>query len=117
MALDSGPEDAIFAERIRRWRAQIAEDVNQLHARGLYWGGREDWFYLNQYTIQIDAESDDALMGFDTAALFDNEVSEDERARLIAMDLSAIETVFDEWLPSELSEKKKEDSHVGESNS
>lgn len=104
--------DDVLAEKIQHWRTQIEEDMAQLHSLGIYWGGREDWFYINPYTVLIDAESGDASLSLDTAVFLDNDnddddaKSKDSRTKLTDMDNSAIKDLFEKWLPEELSEKR-----------
>lgn len=104
--------DDILAEKIRRWRTQIEEDVARLHSLGIYWGGREDWFYINPYTVLIDAESGDASLSLDTALFLhdDDTKSKESLTKLTDMDNSAIENLFEKWLPEELSETRNEGS-------
>jgi hypothetical protein len=102
--------DDIFFETSRRWRCQIEKEVAHLHSIGIYWGGRDDWNYINQYTVLIDAESGDASLSLDTAALFYDSTSEDICTKLTAMDNNAIEALFEGWLPEELSRKRNEGS-------
>lgn len=105
--------DDVFAEQIQRWKIQIEEDVARLHSLGIYWGGREDWFYINPYTVLIDPESGDASLSLDTAVFLDDDddiTSKDSRIKLTEMDTQAIESLFEQWLPEALSEKRNEGS-------
>ncbi|RAO64993.1 uncharacterized protein BHQ10_001005 [Talaromyces amestolkiae] len=101
---------ADFTEKTQRWRTQIEDEASRLHDLKLYWGGREDWFYINQYTVLIDAESGNAYLSLDTATFLDDDdaTSQDKRTKLARMDNSAIENLFEKWLPGELSGKRSE---------
>jgi hypothetical protein len=92
-------------EQSRQWKAQIEKEVAQMHSLGIYWGGREDWFYINQHTIWIDAEGQ-ASLDLELTSLVDGSASEDLATRGIAFDNKAIGTLFDEWLPEELSKRR-----------
>lgn len=92
-------------EQSRRWKTQIEDKIAQFHSAGIYWGGETDHFNLNQHTILIDAEGR-ASPDIDMATLGDGGASEDLRTRGITMDTKAVETLFEEWLPNELSKRK-----------
>lgn len=98
----------VSTEQLRHWRAQIEKDVASLHSIGIHWGGREDWFYINQHTVLIDAESGDASLSLDTAGFLDDDMSKDSYTKLTELDNSAIENLFSQWLPGEVSEKRSE---------
>jgi hypothetical protein len=99
-----------FTKKSRRWKSQIKEDIARLHPLGVYWGGRDHWFYINQHTVLIDAESGDASVSLDTAVFLDNDdtTGQDSQTKLTAMDNSAIVNLFEKWLPEQLSEKRNE---------
>lgn len=100
---------ADFTEKTQQWRSQVEEDVSRLHELKIYWGGREDWFYINQHTVLIDAESGEAYLSLHTATFLDDDATNQEKStKLAEMDKSAIEILFEKWLPGELSGKKSE---------
>ncbi|KAH8701612.1 hypothetical protein BGW36DRAFT_371185 [Talaromyces proteolyticus] len=92
-------------EQSRRWKAQIEEEIALFHSAGIYWGGRDDWFYINQHTILIDAEGI-ASLDLDTATSNDGPMIEGLDTRGFTMDTEAVETLFEEWLPTEVSKRR-----------
>lgn len=96
---------ATAIEQSRCWKSQIEENIAEFHSAGIYWGGEDDHFNINQHTILIDAEGR-ASLDVDMATLGNGLASENMRPRGIAMDTKAIETLFEEWLPNELSKRK-----------
>lgn len=61
----------------------------------------------------IDAESGDAYMSLDTALFLDDDdddniSNKEARAKLTDMDKSAIENLFEKWLPEEVSKERSE---------
>jgi hypothetical protein len=41
--------------KIRAWNERIGGAIRYLHEKGVFLGGREDWRYLNKYTVLVDA--------------------------------------------------------------
>ncbi|OKL59082.1 hypothetical protein UA08_05711 [Talaromyces atroroseus] len=92
-------------DQSRLWKSQIEKEVALMHSLGIYWGGREDWFYINQHTILVDAKGQ-ASLDLGVASSVNGSVSEGLATRGFAMDTKAVDAVFEEWLPTELSNRK-----------
>ncbi|EED17404.1 hypothetical protein TSTA_112380 [Talaromyces stipitatus ATCC 10500] len=94
----------IFAEQVRSWKTQIEEEVVHLHSAGICYGGRDDWFNINQYTVLIGAESN-ASLDLDTATFVDDSNIDDTGRKFTSMDNLAVESLFGKWLQAELTKK------------
>ncbi|KAF7193159.1 hypothetical protein HII31_05503 [Pseudocercospora fuligena] len=97
--VDEAGKDRILAKK-DGWKTQIKSAVDGLHERGVFLGGRKDWAYLNYHTVMIDVD-DRAWL---TAGLLS--VAEDAKEAAsegIERDDRAVEELFEEWLPAQLS--------------
>lgn len=48
-------DETVVKLKIRAWIERIGGAVRYLHSKGVFLGGREDWRYLNKYTVLVDA--------------------------------------------------------------
>lgn len=86
------------------WKARIETALDHLHQSGVYLGGRDDWSFLNQYTILIDAHGNPWLNPQYASSAAD--VSTEEAAMGMKQDRQALVDLFEEWLPAEVAQKR-----------
>lgn len=85
------------------WRSRIEQTVEQLHQNGVFLGGRDDWLYLNQHTVLIDADGNSWLNTSRPSLAADVSVEQAE-AGMVA-DKKAVVDLFESWLPGERAKK------------
>lgn len=85
------------------WRSRLEQTVEQLHHNGVFLGGRDDWLYLNQHTVLIDADGDSWLNTSRPSLVADVSVEQAE-AGMVA-DRKAVVDLFESWLPGERAKK------------
>lgn len=100
----SEPQDLDFSDKAQTWRSRIERILGHLHRSGVFLGGREDWSYLNQYTVLIDGHGNSWLDMSHTSLAAD--MSADDTAAGMAMDKEAVVDLFEDWLPGEVAKKR-----------
>lgn len=86
-----------------RWKEAIEQALAFLHNHGVFVGGRPDWSYTNQYSVLID-DSNQAWLNVSQLCSASGVGPEDAQAGM-AMDVTAVASLFDKWLPDELVRK------------
>lgn len=86
------------------WKAGIGTALDHLHQSGVYLGGREDWSYLNQYTVLINAHGSPWLSPQYASSAADTSTEEAEAG--MEQDRQALVDLFEEWLPAEVAKKR-----------
>ncbi|TKA59202.1 hypothetical protein B0A55_09267, partial [Friedmanniomyces simplex] len=79
-------------EMHEKWKAQVGETVNELHAHQLVWGD------VNAGNVVIDESSNAWVIDF--GGLNNPEFVDDELAETEEGDWQGVHRLFDEWLPS-----------------
>lgn len=90
--------------KIRAWTAVIGTAIKHLHRNGVYLGGREDWYYLNQYTVLIDAHWHPWLDVSHASWAVD--VSSEEAEAGKHRDALALIRLLVDWLPHQVAQKR-----------
>jgi len=90
--------------KIRAWTQRVGAALGYLHRNDVYFGGREDWRYLNQYTILIDAHLQPWLDISYVSWMAD--VSTEEAKAGEAADGLALTDLFEKWLPEEVAKAR-----------
>lgn len=90
--------------KIRAWIERIGGAIKYLHEKGVFLGGREDWRYLNQYTVLVDAHLQPWLDVSYASWMAD--VTADEAEAGETADAEALVHLFEDWLPQEVAKKR-----------
>lgn len=91
-------------DNAKAWRSRIEQTVKQLHHSGVFVGGRDDWLYLNQYTVLIDADGNSWLNTSRPSLAAD--VSAEQAEAGMSADRKAVIDLFEKWLPDEMAKKR-----------
>ena len=86
--------------RIRAWIERVGVALKYLHEKGVYFGGREDWRYLNQYTVLVDIHGQPWLDVSHVSWMAD--LSLEDAKAVDTADGLALERLFEDWLPEEV---------------
>jgi hypothetical protein len=90
--------------KIRAWIERVGGAIKYLHNKGVFLGGREDWRYLNQYTVLVDAHMQPWL---DVSyASWKADVSAEEAEAGDTADGLALVHLFVDWLPQEVAKAR-----------
>jgi hypothetical protein len=97
-------DDIDIEAKSQAWKSRIGTALGYLHQSGVFVGGREDWAYLNQYTVLIDGHDEAWLNVSYNAQTAD--VSAEEAETVMKRDEQALVKLFEEWLPEEVAKKR-----------
>jgi hypothetical protein len=97
-------DDLDIETKSQAWKAQVGIALEYLHQSGVFVGGRDDWPYLNQYTVLIDGHGEAWLnVSYNSPAA---DVSAEEAQTGMKRDEQALVKLFEEWLPEEVAKKR-----------
>lgn len=99
----TAPQTSDLLKRSVNWRKQIIEALVCLHQNAVFFGGREDWPFINQFSVLI---GDGEQVWLDSSHVSSTDDIDSEEARAgMTMDTQACVRLFDDWLPGELAKK------------
>lgn len=90
--------------KIRAWTERIGGAIRYLHKKGAFLGGREEWRYLNQYTVLVDGYGQPWLDVSYVSWMTD--VSVEEAKEGDTADAEALVHLFVDWLPQEVAKER-----------
>ena len=90
--------------KIRAWIGRIRGAIKYLHKKGVFLGGREDWRYINEYTVLVDAHMQPWL---DVSYVsWKADVSTEEAEAGDTADGLALVHLFVDWVPQEVAKAR-----------
>jgi hypothetical protein len=100
----AGSQDIDIEAKSQAWKSRIEAALGYLHHSGVFVGGRDDWAYLNQYTVLIDGHGEAWLnVSYNSQAA---DMSAEEAEVGMERDEQALVKLFEEWLPEEVTKKR-----------
>jgi hypothetical protein len=100
----AGLQDIDIEAKSQAWKSRIGVALGYLHQSGVFVGGRDDWAYLNQYTVLIDGHGEAWLNVSYNSQVGDMSAEEAEVG--MERDEHALVKLFEEWLPEEVAKKR-----------